>query len=58
MGNLTESNLIPLTTTLKTGQRCIRIGNHIIPVGVGGIKPPAGASDSYTEADIILGVVD
>lgn len=59
MGNLTEANLIPLTTELKTGQRCIRIGNSIIPVGVGGVLPAVSDSGSaVVTEDIILGVVD
>lgn len=57
MGNLTESNLITIDTPLKTGQRCIRIGNRIIPVGVGSMYEPAAGSNS-AQADIILGVVD
>jgi len=42
--NLTESNLITLNTELKQGQRCIRIGNSIIPVGVGGSFAPGSDS--------------
>lgn len=51
--NLTDSNLITLNTELKEGQRCIRIGNSIIPVGVGGISAPGAGG-----ADVTLGVVD
>ena len=46
MGNLTQSNLVSLTTQLKPGQRCIKIGNSIVPVGVGGIT--AGGSSAGT----------
>ena len=49
--NLTESNLISLDTELKQGQRCIRIGNSIIPVGVGGMyEPSAGASSDSVDS--------
>ena len=44
MGKLTENNLITIDTPLKTGQRCLRIGNRIIPVGVGGMYEPSGGS--------------
>lgn len=56
--NLTESNLITLNTELKQGQRCIRIGNSIIPVGVGGIFAPGSNSSTPAGADVTLGVVD
>lgn len=56
--NLTESNLITLNTELKQGQRCIRIGNSIIPVGVGGSFAPGSDSTIPQAADVILGVVD
>lgn len=60
MGNLKEENLIALQTPLKYGQRVIRIGNSIIPVGVGGINAPGAGSDSSSVAvaDVTLGVVD
>ena len=60
MGNLKEENLITLQTPLKYGQRVIRIGNSIIPVGVGGINAPGAGSDSSSvvAADVTLGVVD
>lgn len=43
---ITENNLIPLNIEFKQGQRCIKIGNSVIPVGVGGAFLPGSASDS------------
>ena len=48
MSNLTDSNLITLDTELKPGQRAFRIGNSIIPVGVGGSTAPGSNSFDFS----------
>ena len=62
--NITENNLILLDVQLRQGQRCIKIGNSVIPVGVGGKEPQiliqsdsSSCSDSialYGQAYVII----